>query len=410
MQISASRLRHAAAAAWLIMLPACVCFSQATHYPVSPHRPRPRHPISGRWPTFYISGCEEITIPGFYILTADIDTGGAACINIHDTHSVTLDCNSHRITGGDGIVPVIVQNATAVSITNCSVSSQFMSPSGTVTPYGLDIENSADVALTSNTIAGIHFYAVSRAYLSNNQILGYHQQYNSHNVTVSQNSIKGVSDEFGAAGIVLDGGSSNQVLNNTMDGAWNGVPALALQDFNGWDDGIVLSNEVSDVISGNTIQNVWDAGIEASNSLMNTIISNNTISHTLGSAIGAWWDIYWVGNQVLNNQADDAWQLLIIYYAQSTDTPPSTVHFENNRFVGNVIGKLSGIDYAHVGPRSKIAINPFGYPKLFVGNNVLQNNQFGEYAPELIPADGFTDGGGNVCQTLTAGSPINCHP
>lgn len=410
MQNSANRLRHAVAAACLITLSAGICLSQANHHPVSPLRPAPRHPISGRWPTFYIAACQGITLPGFYVLAADIDASGPACMNIHDTHSVSLDCSGHHITGGDGIVPVTVQNATAVSIANCSLSSQFMSPRGTVTQRALDIENSADVAVVDNTIAGINFYAVNRADVSNNRIVGYYQQYNSHNVTISVNSIAGVADELGAAGIVLDGGLSNQVLNNTMDGAWNGVLALALQDFNGWDDGIVLRNETSDVISGNTIQNVWDAGIEASNSLMNTVISNNTIHHVLGAAIGAWWDIYWEGNQVINNQADDAWQLLIIYYAQSTDTPPSTVHFENNRFVGNVIGKLSGIDYAHVGPRSKIAINPFGYPKLFVDNNVLQNNQFGEYAPELIPADGFIDGGGNVCQTLTAGSPITCHP
>jgi hypothetical protein len=45
-----------------------------------------------------------------------------------------------------------------------------------------------------------------------------------------------------------------------------------------------------------------------------------------------------------------------------------------------------------------------------VDNNVLKDNNFGQNAPELIPATGFIDGGGNVCQTATDGSPITCHP
>ncbi len=136
------------------------------------------------------------------MLTADIDTGGAACMNIHGIDPVSLDCNGHRITVSNGIVPVMVQNATAVTITNCSLSNQYVSPQGTVTPYGLDIKNSADIALNYNTIAGINFYGVSRAHVSNNQIVGYYAQYNSHNVTVSENIITAVADEPGAAGII----------------------------------------------------------------------------------------------------------------------------------------------------------------------------------------------------------------
>jgi parallel beta-helix repeat protein len=414
MTASLRRLRHIAAAAWLITFPAGACFSQVIHHPVSPHRPEPRHPISGRWPTFYISGCQEITVPGLYMLTADIDTGGAACMNIHATHSVTLDCSGYRITASNGIVPVMVQNATAVTVTNCSLSNQYISPRGTVTPYGLDIENSTDVAVTYNTIAGININGVSRGYVSDNQIVGYYEQYNSHGMTISQNSIAGVADEQGAAGIALNSGYSNQVLNNTMDGKWNRLPVTSLLDVNGWDDGIVLDNEAGDVISGNNIQNVWDAGIEGAYSLMNTVISGNTIQHIYGCAIGAWWYIDWVGNQVLNNQADDVAQLLTIFYADNTTpAPPSpTVHFENNLFVGNVVEQLSPINPV-VGPRSEITIAPvpyIHYLQVQVDNNVLKDNNFGQNAPELIPATGFIDGGGNVCQTATDGSPITCHP
>ncbi len=184
-----------------------------------------------------------------------------------------------------------------------------------------------------------------------------------------------------------------------MDGKWDGVSP----HFNGWDDGIILTNETGDLISGNTIQHVWDAGIEGAYSLTNTVISNNTIQHTLTAAMGAWWYTEWIGNQILNNQADDVSQLLSIYYDENVGIPPpSKVHFESNRFVGNVILHPSAFDTFALNSQSKITIKPAGYPQVLADNNVLQDNHFGQFAPELIPAAGFIDGGGNVCQTATA--------
>ncbi|SRR5260370_22948283 len=73
--------------------------------------------------------------------------------------------------------------------------------------------------------------------------------------------------------------------------------------------------------------------------------SNNTIQHTLTAAIGAWWYTEWIGNQILNNQADDVSQLLSIYYDENVGIAlPPKVHFENNRLVGNVILHPSAFD------------------------------------------------------------------
>ncbi|MBZ5596169.1 MAG: right-handed parallel beta-helix repeat-containing protein [Acidobacteriia bacterium] len=349
-------------------------------------------------------------------MTADIDTGGAACMNIHDTHSVSLDCDGHGISGHlftalDATTPVVVQNASAVIITNCSLSNRPVTPTGMFTLWGLDIENSTDIALTNNNITAIEINKLSSGHVSNNQIVGYYAQYNSNNVTISQNSIVGIADEIGAAGIILQGGHSNQALNNTMDGKWDRISEGTLA--RGWDDGIILDNEAGDLISGNSIQNVWGGGIAASDSLQNTVISNNTIQHAYGCAIGAGWYMDWVGNQVLNNQADDVSQLLtFFYYDDYSPEPPSpTVHFENNRFVANVVGKVNGNQ--SVGSRSEIVISPQQYIHFLqvqVDHNVLQDNNFGQYAPFLIPPIGFIDGGGNACQMPTDGSPITCHP
>lgn len=350
--------------------------------------------------------------PGYYILTVDIDTSGAACMNIHDTQSVTLDCNGHRIMADNGFTPLMVQNVTAFALTNCSVTNQGTTVSGTVTAYGLDIETGADIALTYNNIAGIKVYNVSRGDVSNNQIVGYYEQFNSHEVTISQNTVVAVADElFLLAGIELDEGHNNQVLKNAMDGKWNGMTFDNLLKFTGWQQGILLSKEAGDLISENDIQNVWDAGIGAIYSLVNTTISMNSIHHTLGSAIEVSSYIDWQGNQVLNNQSDDVAELLTIRYTEQAGFPaPPTVHFENNYFVGNGVAHVSGTDFFHYGSRSEITIKPVESVQLLVDNNVLEDNNFGQYAPALTPAKGFIDGGGNVCQTATDGSPITCHP
>jgi len=390
---------------------ACVGFAQApagagpdsqpdtTRYPVSPHRPKPRHPIAGRRPTFQISGCQEITAAGYYTLTADIHTFGLACMKIHDAHNVTLDCDGHFINGDFGYTPITVKNVAAFTLTNCSVINQGILLGRLVYWGSVEIETGEDIALTYNNIGGTVVYQVSRGFVSNNQIVGY-AQYFSHDVTISQNT---------TSEIALSEGYNNQVLNNTIDGKWDGVIPLSPGEVNAGVFGVVLYKETADLISENDIGNFWEAGIALEDSLANTTISMNSIHHVLGPMIEAFGSLDWQGIRILDNQADDVAQLFTIRYLPQVTPPPPTVHFENNSFVGNDLAHANGRDYFGTGPRSLILINSAEPVQILVDNNVFENNTFGLYAPQLTPATGFIDGGGNICYIATDGSPITCH-
>jgi hypothetical protein len=67
------------------------------------------------------------------------------------------------------------------------------------------------------------------------------------------------------------------------------------------DDGVVLVDEANDTIPGNTINNVFDAGIEGIDVVQNTAVAQNTIANAGNGGIGSYWCASWTGDVISSN-------------------------------------------------------------------------------------------------------------
>jgi hypothetical protein len=207
----------------------------------------------------------------------------------------------------------------------------------------------------------------------------------STNVTIAHSAL---------LGLYLTNGSGNQVLENTFDGGYDGSRNPV-----GQDDGIVVGDETNDVIEGNIIRNVFDAGIEGLDALTNSKIVNNTIVNAGVAGIASYWCTSWIGNTISGNSVSNSERLGRFLYdvgqgkCLNLATPGA---FVNNQFIGNrftnPVGFLEGMF--------------FGFSSLPAGavvGNLLQGNDLGAAAgPYTTPASGFTDGGGNICAQGTS--------
>lgn len=191
-------------------------------------------------------------------------------------------------------------------------------------------------------------------------------------------------------------GHDNAVLGSLIDGGYDGRGGI-----NGQDDGILIGDQTNDRIDGNTIQNVWDDGIEGLDVIANTVITNNTIVNTGSAGIGAAWCTSWSGNRVASNTVSRSPNLMYFYYnvnfakCLDTSTPGA---FADNRMVGNVFRDVvpGGADGAMYFLLDKI-------PASSVSNNLIQGNDMGNApGPFTVPTSGFLNGGGNICS-----SPLN---
>jgi hypothetical protein len=213
----------------------------------------------------------------------------------------------------------------------------------------------------------------------------------------------------GAAGVELQGGSGNQILNNSFDGGYDGGSAPI-----GVDDDILLINESEDTVQGNTIANAYDTAVEGVNSVANTVIANNTVVNIGTAAFGTYYCTDWVGNAIRGNNVARAPQFLEVQYLTQkcgvSSPPPAT--FTGNQIVSNTVkNPAAGV----LGPSATslaaifVVFNGGGT----VSGNLIQGNDFGtQVGPEVQPLSGFIDGGGNICSPSNApfpnGSDWNC--
>jgi parallel beta-helix repeat protein len=213
-----------------------------------------------------------------------------------------------------------------------------------------------------------------------------------------ENSSHVVLDTVSASEIEFRHGHDNQVLRSTIDGGYRDGPAQS-----GRDDGIVLGDQQNDTIQGNSIANVFDAGIEGLDGVSSTTIANNTITHTGTDGIGAYWCTSWSGNTISGNTVSQSPNLFLFTYqvdpTKCFDVSTSGT-FSGNRITGNVFRNqvlaAGGILAAMVCDFAQI-------PQSAVTGNVIQGNDMGNTAgPNLIPASGFANGGGNVCVPSTS--------
>jgi Right handed beta helix region len=284
-----------------------------------------------------ITSCGAIALPGNYRLDDNLATpvpaGPCLAIRVSGVH---LDCGDHTVTG------IYVSGVTDVAVSHCTF-------------------------VTESVGSGQSFAIVE----------------NSSGVTVDHNRLSGV---------IFRGGGSNRLLENTIDGGYDG----AVGGTAGQDDGVVIVDEVNDVIEGNTIANVWDAGIEGLDVVANTVISNNVIVNAGAAGISSYWCTNWTGNTVSGNTVSRSPNLVFFNHQSSTskcqvkDTP---LAFANNRITGNAFRdrKAGGAEASMY-----FYFPTAGADEVF--NNLIQDNDMGTApGPYVVPEAGFIDGGGNIC-------------
>jgi len=343
-----------------------------------------------------VSTCGSIVSAGTYVLTQDLpsrggDSGGL-CISIQTIDGstlpdVTLDCQGHSISSD-----VAAYYTTGLTITNCNIT-------GGQLP--VTIGYSQDYTLTHNTFGQSLSINCNGGTVADNTITGFYQQVQSSHMQIDDNNIVN-GPEWGIAGIDSENGSANMFSGNHIDGGWDG----SADDYDkvGLDDGFNIRWENGDQVTDNTINNVWDTGIETVGAIRNLTISGNQIDHTQVSAIGGWWSSSWNGVTIANNTANDVPTFLNFFYSQDQEhgPAPKTLAFENVKVLNNTLTNarppLPGF------PNTSVNVNlvPWyiqtgenGPSTILYGNNQLSGNNFDSSvpAPLLNPPDVFTKRG-----------------
>jgi parallel beta-helix repeat protein len=305
--------------------------------------------------TTTISACQAITAPGSYVLNSDLQPAGRSrCLTVVGVSAVQLDCRGHAVSG------VFLSHANTVTITNCVITGG---------------ENAGDLPVIID---------------------------NGNTVTVT-NCIMTAS---ATDAVYLDDGINNRVLQSTITGGYPGGPASV-----GADDGIVLVDETGDTIQGNTISNVFDAGIEGADTVANTTIASNTITNTGANGIGTYWCTNWTHNVVrLNNVSQSGVMFYADYQVDATKCGAGapSASFTGNSIIGNRFRNPT-VGTVPLVLQGMVAKFVAGTP---VSGNLIQGNDFGtQGCPLLSPAQGFIDGGGNICATttVTASAMVRAH-
>jgi hypothetical protein len=344
-----------------------------------------------------LSACGSVAGGGSYVLTTDLvlpanSTG--VCVQLGTVGSVQIDCRGHVIQS------LRVQNTNTATIANCVVTGSIsVSYSNNVTltnvtaNAGVQVNNSTAVTIANCTInaAPSGDPNVNATFDTGLRIQG-----NMINTLVTP-----------IYGVYLASGSGNQVIQNTITGDYDGGTTL-----NGPDDGVLMITETGDTIEGNTIRNFFDTAVEGVNFLANATIADNTISNIGTAAVSSYWCTNWTGNVVRNNSVTQTTMLLYVNYSIGSfqcGLAGTQNAFTGNQIIGNhfrtpITGTQGFVPapgatgrLATSGPIARIII-VLPAP---VANNLIQGNDFGTSdGPFLLPFNGFTDGGGNLCGPL----------
>ena len=363
----------------------------------------------------YLTSCGEITSPGYYVLSNNL-TGTApnACLNIHDVSNVYLDCQnkSVKVPGlitGQTIVKV--NNTNGFSLKNCLLSLTSI-PTGHI-PQSLSVSSSSQGVISGNNFSGKGL--VNVGYSSNLDILNNifneaaYQQGLTNNTRIENNSFDW---NYSGAGLIVSNTAFGTLIkNNVLNGKGTGTPSNAHQ---GFDDGIVIDNESNDIISGNTMSNFWDCGIETLGLIQNSAITNNTIKNASFCGIGGW---YWnslKNNTFSQNKIDNSGTLFTFNRRYSLKTGEDFVYFTNNIFTDNILTNVNNVR----GYATDIDMNRSNWGEVpddkFVHSNAtFINNDFGTGpGPYISPRNIIIDGGGNKCGAVSLGqgtSPVACN-
>lgn len=316
---------------------------------------------------------------------------------------------------------IAVANVTTFQIQSCILKNTVAGEAGKI----MNILDSANGRIVDNTIGASNQFLYADAWRSSNlhflrnTFLAHLQLRQTHHSKIHNNTFAPeltAAHRNGSCVIVLGaGGSNNEVLSNEIDGKSNGIFAARLDDNIGFDDGICLQDEIADRIEDNTIRNHWDLSIENAGSVAQTLIKNNRLINNGIGGIGGWYWSNWRESSFVDNVVENSPALFHFFRAYGLRPDDTGVYFLNNQFIGNRL--VSVRSPSNLSSHFSFRDNPSDYEsiplsaingerritadKVFVGNNLLMNNDFGTVAqsPALTPGSIFTDGGGNVCTT-----------
>jgi parallel beta-helix repeat protein len=288
-----------------------------------------------------LTSCASISASANYTVAADMGGNGtSACIQIAGSNLV-LDCAGHSV----GALSVL-QNLSNLTIKNCRLG---------------------------------NILAIS----------------NGNNITIDHNTfvITGVRP---AAAIYLVTVNNSQITNNTIDGGYHGQDLSGGgTDGPGADDGVVLGDATNDLVSGNTISNVFDAGVEGVNHVSSCTISNNTITNAVFTGIGAYYCTAWTGNIISGNTVSQSLSFIegfVLTRDLCSNFPnrPGQAVFVGNTITNNVM-------------RNPIGNSQFGISLLFTppagmaSGNSISGNDMGLGGIAAQPPAGYNVGAGNKC-------------
>jgi len=190
-----------------------------------------------------ISACgTTISEPGLYVLEGNLSTGGGNCIDVN-VSNVTIDCQSHSITGGGSNGGIVIAENVAVeniSIVNCEISNF---------ETGIYAKFVKDSSISNNTVYdnatgirvdGAGFVESNRNIVSNNTVYSNNDGIQIVN-EANDNMISNNTAYQNTNGIRLSGSRRNVVSENDTS--------------NGNDYGIFAEYESEVQIIGNTANN-----------------------------------------------------------------------------------------------------------------------------------------------------------
>jgi hypothetical protein len=389
-----------------------------------------------------VSACMEITAPGSYRLSADLtsQSSSAACVRIHDTSAVVLDCDHHRISDNAavGSWALSLAQVQGVTIQNCVVETAqliidsvsdttFVANSiapapGAVVPAELVIRHPLRLSFDHNDFAGGYLY-VSYA----------------DTLVVSNNTFATTTGPGNLIGAFVWTyyGTHARIVGNVMDGRWDGLTG-AQYSYNGVDDGILLGDETDALVENNTIRNVFDTGIEWTGVLRAARVRANVVVNAGFSGFGGW---YWqsvIDSTFAQNLLQNTQRMYAIYNnygirpagfdGEQRMPADAGVFIQNNLFDGNVFSDgrnpLNASAYMRIFGNPSAGAGTSGAPgervptaaDFHLSSNAFINNIFDpRMAPpdfNGVPVTGVViDGGGNACQVVAGYvGPLVCSP
>lgn len=378
-----------------------------------------------------ITSCQNISQSGTYSLANNINssatsaTSSAACLTIRNTQDVFLNCNNHFVTSVSGSYALRISNVKHFSVDSCNFRSS--SISGNPLQALVIIRNSSNGKIEHSATNGKLFSVNSSGDLNfqNNNFASYYQL-SSHRITFENNTL-GISSQVARSElpatliISSQSGSNNTFSDNHILGGSDSVFA----NRNGADDGIFIQDETGDTVTNNTIENVYDCGIETEGYIGNSQFQGNKIKNAGFCGIGGWYYSSWKDNSVSSNTINNTPRMFVFFreYGLSprlaSSTLDSRVYFQNNNFTGNnfinpraeTVGGFplvaSAITIQSTGPAPNSDEKPVTDSDIVVGNNVFTGNNFNTFmtVPLFIPQRLVVDGGRNICAKIRDNDP-----